>query len=593
MFLNNQKYWQVSYKYSDEFDFYLKSIRDFIKSLITTNKEEFKIININKYFTLEKLDNNSYAQSDSFIDNIETALSIIFENLLHELTNKNDNILEIEFYKNNNCLFKYKKKIFYTKKSSNERRTIVQKVNGLLKNELKKSLNNAILTSLQQHLNNQTINIIKVFLENKSTDINFIDEDNNEIKVDFLPIKLSELSICDELEYDKNQYALTSSQLKSINQIFNLCIHPSNVIISEVKFNNKIIGLVLENYLFFYDIYELIKDDVLNTKDIKQHYLKENILIEDNKAEYKSDIINEFKASISNEDLLNTLSLLEENIYLTETNFKHARKNNTKAFFSSAYKVKTKYLKNYELFVPLIKKQKDKPAPSLFGLNNISNARDENNKSEKGLKSWINLDDKEQNLVMKESVTNSDKIMHLLPELAFYFKEKFFEDLLKEILLEIKNEKPLLSLEIIDNKKFFVNKNKYITTPLFLEADFSHNQEYDFILNYIKENGVKSTIVLETKTKLSKFIIQDQAEKVEKYIIDDNLKIFDDYFLIGFSFTTDVNTTMSYFIKNMTIDDCLGGLAFKYPLPSSGKDLYCLASNSKNTLKSNILAILK
>ena len=368
---------------------------------------------------MEKLDNNSYAQSDSFIDNIETALSIIFENLLHELTNKNDNILEIEFYKNNNCLFKYKKKIFYTKKSSNERRTIVQKVNGLLKNELKKSLNNAILTSLQQHLNNQTINIIKVFLENKSTDINFIDEDNNEIKVDFLPIKLSELSICDELEYDKNQYALTSSQLKSINQIFNLCIHPSNVIISEVKFNNKIIGLVLENYLFFYDIYELIKDDVLNTKDIKQHYLKENILIEDNKAEYKSDIINEFKASISNEDLLNTLSLLEENIYLTETNFKHARKNNTKAFFSSAYKVKTKYLKNYELFVPLIKKQKDKPAPSLFGLNNISNARDENNKSEKGLKSWINLDDKEQNLVMKESVTNSDKIMQLLHELPF------------------------------------------------------------------------------------------------------------------------------------------------------------------------------
>lgn len=136
MFLNNQKYWQVSYKYSDEFDFYLKSIRDFIKSLITTNKEEFKIININKYFTLEKLDNNSYAQSDSFIDNIETALSIIFENLLHELTNKNDNILEIEFYKNNNCLFKYKRK-YFIQKSSNERRTIVQKVNGLLKNELK------------------------------------------------------------------------------------------------------------------------------------------------------------------------------------------------------------------------------------------------------------------------------------------------------------------------------------------------------------------------------------------------------------------------------------------------------------------------
>ena len=54
----------------------------------------------------------------TFIDNIETALSIIFENLLHELTNKNDNILEIEFYKNNNCLFKYKKKIFYTKKLS-------------------------------------------------------------------------------------------------------------------------------------------------------------------------------------------------------------------------------------------------------------------------------------------------------------------------------------------------------------------------------------------------------------------------------------------------------------------------------------------
>ncbi|RXJ68666.1 hypothetical protein CRV08_07545 [Halarcobacter ebronensis] len=593
MFLNNQKYWEVSYKYSDEFDSYLESIRNFIKSLITTNNDEFKIIDITKYSTLEGLDNSNYSEDSSFINYIETALSIIFENLFYELANKNDIIIETEFFKNKYCLFKHKKKIFYTKQSLNERRTIVQKVNGALKRKLASSLNNDILTFLQQHLNNQTMNIIKVFLDNKSTDITFIDEDKDERKVDFLPTKLSELSIFSELEYDNNQHTLTDNHLKSINDTFNLSIPSKDTIVSEAKFDDKIIGLVVDNYLFFYDIYELLKDKVLKTKEIKQHYLKENILIEDNKAEYKSDIINQFQASISSENLLNALSLLEENIYLTEDHFKHGRKQDTKDFFSPAYKVQTKYLKNYELFIPSIKKQKDKPIPSLFGLNNISNARDEDNNSQKGLKSWINIEDKEQNLVMKESVTHAEKVMHLLPEIAFYFKEKFFEDLLKEILIEIKNENPHLSLEIIDNKKFFVNQNTNIKTPLFLEADFSHNQEFDFILNYTKESGANSTIVLEAKTKLSKFIIQDQADKVEKYLEYDNLKIFDDYYLIGFNIASDVNTTMSYFIKNMSIDNCSNGLAFRYPLHSSNKDLYCLASNSKHILKSNILSILK
>lgn len=593
MFLNNQKYWQVSYKYSDEFDAYIQSIKKFIINLIVTNKQEFQIIDISKYSSLEGVNSFTYLNDTNFEKIIQITLAEIFDELLNHLKITIDARLKEKFFGNKNCIYKYDKKIFYTKKSINEERSIIQKVNGSLRRDLKASINDDIITFIQQHLNNKTMNIVNVFLENKVLDIKLIEDDDKVKKVDFLPVKLSDVALEIEIEYDENTYNLSNLHLETINNIFGLSIPISEVIVSEAKYENKIIGLVIHNYIFFYDIYDLLRRKLLNKKIIKLAYLKKNILTDDSKSGFKSDIVDEFKSSISNKNILDALSLLEENIYLTENNFKYGRKRDTRTFFNLAYKVETQYLKKFQIFVPYIKEKKNAPIPSLFGLNNISNARDEDGNSEKGLKSWVNLNNEEQNSVRNEAVTDFNKVMHLLPELAFYFKEKFFEDLLKEILIEIKNENPSLSLEIIDNKKFFVNKNENIKSPLSVEADYTHNQEFDFILSYIKENGELSTIVLEAKTKLSKFIIQDQADKVEKYMLNDDLKIFDDYYLIGFNTADDVKSAMAYFIKNMSIDNCSGDMAFKYPLPSSNKNLYCISSNKRNVLKTNLLAILK
>jgi hypothetical protein len=198
----------------------------------------------------------------------------------------------------------------------------------------------------------------------------------------------------------------------------------------------------------------------------------------------------------------------------------------------------------------------------------------------------------EQNSISHEQKTIVNKVMHLIPDVAFYFKEKFFEDLLKNILEEIKTQNESLNIEIIDNKTFYINKNSRITNPLYSEASYEHNQEFDFIVNYTKNNGQSSTIVIEAKTKLSKFIIQDQAEKVEKYIENDDLEIFDKYFLVGFNIDDNVYSAMAYFIENLFIDNSLTGLAFRYPLPTTKKDLYCIAANDRDTLKTNLLTLL-
>ncbi len=577
----------VRYQYSKEFEEYFESIKNFISNLILTNRNEFKIIELTKYASLPNEYITDFPNNQYFTDTISICANEIFSDLLSYTINKIESILSNDFSENKECLFKYKQSVYYTKKSIEERRTIIQKINGQLKGKIIANLSSDIITFLQQHFNDKTINILRVFLKNKSHNITFIENDSEPKKIDFLPIKLINLSIHTSIHYDKNIYSLTSNQLKNINETFQISILASDQYLTEAHYGSDVIGLVIGEYLFFYDLYPLLKEKIICDQNIKYSYLKEDILLADTKASHTSEKINLFKSLVADENMLGILIKLKENIYISEEDFASCQEGNANQFFHLAYLIETEYLKHNQFFIPFINEN----ATSLFGVHNNSNARDDKGNAIKGLKTWIDTNGIEQNLTSKETKTIAKKVMHLLPDIAFYYREKFFEDLLKDILDEIKSENPHINLNIIENKKFYVNKNSLITNPLNPEASYVHNQEFDFIVNYKNSHDQLMTIIIETKTKLSKFIIQDQADKVEKYIKNDDLGIFNKYFLIGFNIDDNVYSAMAYFIENLSIDENLSGLAFKYPLPATKQDLYCIASHDKNQLKTNLLAL--
>lgn len=440
-------------------------------------------------------------------------------------------------------------------------------------------MKNEILDFWQQYVNNKSMDILKVFIEHKTNNISLIENDTEAKNIDFLPININTLPI----EYDENKKELTSQQLATINQSFLITIPSGETIVSEGRINDNVVGLVIGEYLFIYDAYLLLKNELNENKETKLNYLKINILKEDFKKRGGSTKIDEFIADLSNNMLIDSLKSLKNNLYI-ENNFDTIDDEIKDKYYNVGYMVESDYLAQNQFFIPYIEGEKP-----LFGLHNNSNARDDKGVAEKGLKSWINAQHQEKNTASQNNPTKAKKVIHLLPDIAFYFKEKFFEDYLEILLNEIKGENSELNIEIITNKIFYINTNKRITNPLFLDASFDRLQEFDFIINYTK-NGKIYIVVIEAKTKLSKFIIQDQADKVEKYMKYDDLKIFDKYFLVGFNKDSTVDSAMAYFIKNMAIKNT-SNLCFEYPLPTTDKTLYCVASSERNILKQNLLAL--
>jgi len=580
--LSNQQYWAATYQYSDELDYHIQSIKVFITNLILNDVQTFHIEGIDQY--LDEAERDSYGKGENLNEIIETCMSRLTSTLMGKLKGEIEAKLEIIVNENKVCIYKFNNKLFYSKKRANEE--IIRKLDRSLTKEAIVDLNNSIITFWQHHTNNLVINILNIFMANKTNIRSLISDANDVSKVDFLPVNISNLP-SDQLEYANNEYQLKETEAARLNEEFGLSLEAGLVTISGVVFNEEEIGLIVGEVLFLYDAYTLFKDGHL-TPSLKLDYLKKSILFDDNKKSVESEKTEKFRRNIQDEELLGVLSLLEQNIYVSEEHFeKITGREGVETFFDTGYLVESECSKHNQFFIPFLDN-----AESLFGLHNNSNARDHSGQHEKGLKTWIDSNGSEKNTVTDKKKTKVQKVMHLYPELAFYFKEKFFEDLLGGMLEEIREDNPALEIEIISNKVFYFNTNERIKSPLSLDAQKSNLQEFDYIVSYKNENSERSTLVLEAKTKLSKFVIQDQAEKVEKYIKYDDLNFFDKYCLVGFNTEEDVYRAMAYFINKMKIDGT-GGLGFKYPLPTAEQPLYCTASNNRDELKSNLLALFK
>lgn len=260
MFLHNQKYWRVNYKYSNEIDEYLQTIKLFLLNLIVTNPDEFNILDISKDNILSEEEQLEYSTNGNIEELINIYISHFTELLTYKVQEKIDIKLKEEIVNNKNSLFIFNKTFFYMKKRKNEENNIILKIDGKLKDSLAEDniLKDTILDFWQQIVNNKAMDILKVFIEHKEKKVSLIINDNEASIIDFLPVKISDIDI--EVKYDQNKSNFTTPQLKTIKEMFSLELDSGELIISEARIDGKIIGLVLGHYLFFYDVYPILKE---------------------------------------------------------------------------------------------------------------------------------------------------------------------------------------------------------------------------------------------------------------------------------------------------------------------------------------------
>ncbi len=185
-------------------------------------------------------------------------------------------------------------------------------------------------------------------------------------------------------------------------------------------------------------------------------------------------------------------------------------------------------------------------------------------------------------------------VINLIPDISFYYIEKFFEDFLYKILEDIKNEGEI-EIDMITNVNLVLDKD---AIDSFDPHNNGNKKEFDFLI-YAKKNGVEKIILIEAKTKLSRHYIESQIEKTEEIIEaeDRKLKIVDEYCLVSFN-SDNICDNYKYFITkyangkfNNEADEAkIKSYNFDVPLvKSEDKLLGCLSQTSYSKLKEMIV----
>lgn len=265
--------------------------------------------------------------------------------------------------------------------------------------------------------------------------------------------------------------------------------------------SNKVVGLkVNDKVLLKYnsDFSKYIKEEFKN-QYIWQLF-KENILKEKKQTHnYDSDLIINFKEKSKEKEFNKLLCNLQYNLYI-DRDIKIKR--NYKPFFEEFIIVnKLDHLSNFNFFLPDNKSEKE-----LLGIY-----------SETKIDTKYNLihylkhkDDKHLDYYKDSSPQKNEKarVNILKAELSFYLLEKYYEDIIKEILTD-------LEVDFVSNVEL---KIKGISKA-----------EFDFVI--FKDNKF---YFIEAKTTLSKDNVYETSTKYNNYI--DNLKRITNSNLSNFRF---------------------------------------------------------
>lgn len=356
------------------------------------------------------------------------------------------------------------------------------------------------------------------------------------------------------------------------NYIIDLSNNPEDYfLISNIE-NDNVLGLLIGDCMLPYsniDLLEYISDEYIS--EYFWLLFQSSYAEFSNKPQITNQLVVDFKDRNKSNELNQLLSNLKNNLYLDS---KVVIEASFEQFFNKVILVdKLEHLKEYEF---LLAENTNNTAVGIYSL--------EKKGTNYNLLHWLNHEGEDAVQHFNGNLNSAKKtklsVTTLKPEVCYYFLEKYFEDLLEDIL--------------IDNRYNFMSNIKFnLRKSIYCEVDF-----------LIYSN--KKFYYIEAKTKLSKFYIEEFLKKsskmIEKFtpILENGIEI--DFILLGAYSDSNVKD-LQYFI-NAAKEETKKGYNlkrenlitypyhFKVPIPDiKGKEITCIAEPEYDKLTNLILEI--
>lgn len=240
------------------------------------------------------------------------------------------------------------------------------------------------------------------------------------------------------------------------------------------------------------------------------------------------------------------------------------------SFFEEVYNIEEFIDKsNQILFTGKHNEEQLQQKPTLIGIYQT-----EKTDTEYNLHAWINADTADRQTLTKSSNSSSlniKTVYALKPHYSYYFSSKYFEDLFQELLKEA-------GIETLHDVELSQSENP---GESYLEVD-----------NFVKK--ADGTIVLiETKTTLNKYNIEDTVAKVVKYqqmMKSSYSAVRTEYLLVAPYQNENVEEAYSFFTnaEGCTLND------FYLPIARfNGVKLHCIIDPNYGSLKAKMEQLLK
>ncbi|WP_172283706.1 hypothetical protein [Chryseobacterium sp. LAM-KRS1] len=435
----------------------------------------YEQLGVNKSEYLEKDDDEKYTYTkDQFFDTLAVNLNSYYL--------KSDNFITKLNCSEHLLYFKDSSIVYSTIGNNKDTKEIFNNINNKFKSinviaEILKYLNDqnlresiqSISTIYEFNKNGQYIKILnseilKPQLFNvRKEEVNFdlLDEepfDINNVWVNF------DNDLCKDLSFDseKDEYYLVLD--KESNKVVGLKVNDQILLKYNIDFSKYINDVFKNKY-----IWQLFKENLFKKRS--------QTLIHD------SDLITDFKEKSREREFNKLLCNLQHNLYINKE-IKIKRK--YKPFFEEFIIVnKLDELTNFNFFLPDDKKEKE-----LLGIYTENKIGSKYNlihylkhKDEKHLDSFVNSN---------PNIRTKEKVNILKAELSFYLVEKYYEDIIEEILLD-------LGLDFTSNVELSI---KGVVKAEFDFVIFNNNRFY----------------ILEAKTTLSKDNVYETSKKYNEYI---------------------------------------------------------------------------
>lgn len=276
----------------------------------------------------------------------------------------------------------------------------------------------------------------------------------------------------------------------------------------------------------------------------------------------------DFKAAMKEHEFSQLMTSLQYNLYIKKGGQEIPEA--YRGFFEEVYNIEEFIDKSKQiLFTGKYLEEQLQKKQTMLGIYQT-----EKTDSEYNLHAWINAETEERQTLTKSSSTaslNIKTVYALKPHYSYYFCSKYFEDLFQELL----KESGIVTLHDVE-----------------LSLSEKPGESYLEVDNFVRK--ADGTIVLvETKTTLNKYNIEDTIAKVEKYhqmIKSSYPTVHTEYLLVAPYQNETVEKAYSYFTN---ID---GSTATDFYLPIArfnGIRLHCVIEPDFELLKSKMEKLLK